>query len=192
MAAGAAGCAAGAKANNHRKHYKNKENNAKAFNTRHTFALLFFRLDCIWLDYSRRKMIWPFYLVDITGLVGVLNWLSAGAVRQLAGLTDNDWPAAKLAIHFYLLSFFQIIITLHANIPLKSSHIMDQPFFIFTTLSSVVRNELVNQVGVLASNLFRLGHTPTTVNALWDTGATHSAITPQLARKIGLPIIDRM
>ena len=67
---------------------------------------------------------------------------------------------------------------------------MDQPFFIFTTRSNVVKNELVNQVGVLASNLFKLDHTPTTVNALWDTGATHSAITPQLAKKIGLPVID--
>ena len=68
---------------------------------------------------------------------------------------------------------------------------MNQPFFIFTTRSGVVKNELVNQVGVLASSLLKLGHFPATVNALWDTGATHSAITPQLARKIGLPIIDR-
>ena len=28
------------------------------------------------------------------------------------------------------------------------------------------------------------------MNELWDTSATHSAITPHLVRKIGLPIID--
>ena len=67
---------------------------------------------------------------------------------------------------------------------------MNQPFFIFTTRSSVVKNKLVNQVGVLASGLFRLSDTPTIVNALWDTGATNSAITPQLAKKIGLLVID--
>ena len=43
---------------------------------------------------------------------------------------------------------------------------------------------------VLASNLFKLGHPPAIVNALWDTGATHSAITPQLAQRLNLPIID--
>lgn len=68
---------------------------------------------------------------------------------------------------------------------------MDKPFYIFTTQSNGLRSHLTNEVVILSSNPIAPIGNPVIAKALWDTGATGSVITPELANQAGLQVVDK-